>query len=306
MLTKVVVTGGAGFIGSHLVRELVSQGYAVSVIDDLSAGKRTNLADVHCELVVADILDHEALYEVCAGATYIFHLAARPRVQYSIKHPLETHDINVRGTLGVLQAARHAKVSRVMFASSNSVYGEQLTLPYREDMVPNPLSPYALEKWEGERWCAMYGRWYGVNTVCLRFFNVYGPGFDPVGEYALVIGKFLTQRKEGKRLTITGDGKQTRDFTHVSDVVRACVVAGRLNYVPDDCIINIGAGQPTSINHIATLIGGPGWHREYITTRQEPRRSKADITRAYDMLGWKPEISIEQGIAELKAQMGIV
>lgn len=301
MPTKVVVTGGAGFIGSHLVDALTAAGHQVVIVDDLSSGKRSHVA--HAELVVADIRDRGVLEEHFESADCVFHLAAKPRVQYSIRHPDLTHSINVNGTESVLEAARHAKVRRVVFASSSSIYGERLG-PFTEDMAPYPMSPYALHKWVGEQYCEMYSSLYGLQTVCLRLFNVYGPRFDPEGEDALVIGKFLNQRKRGEPLTIAGSGQQTRDFTHVFDVVRAFKGAMMVPIPTADAVIlNIGAGRPVSINYIAKLIGGP---TVPILARKEPMGTWADNLRAQACMEWQPHIPIEAGIADLKCRLGIL
>lgn len=302
MAKRYVVTGGAGFIGSNLVDALVLSGAEVVVVDDLSAGKREH---VHpsAELRVLDIRDGSgALATTFTGADGVFHLAAIPRVQVSIAHPVLTSEVNIIGTINVLEAARNAGVERLVFASSSSVYGDQDRLPLDEDMTPNPLSPYAIQKLAGEHFCRVWAETHGVNTVALRFFNVYGPRLNPEGAYALVIGKFLRQRQHGKLLTICGDGEQTRDFTHVSDVVAACIRA-MTDLNTKGIAINIGAGNPVSVNRIAELIGGPVIH---INPRPgEPRRTCADITRAEVVLGWKPKTTIEAGITDLKEHIGL-
>ncbi len=298
MPRNVVVTGGAGFIGRHLVRHLAMLDCRVTVVDDLSAHRdRPTSVPGAAELVVASVREESLMQRVFRDADTVFHLAALPRVQLSIKKPFETHKVNVDGTIAVLEAARHVRVRRVVFASSSSVYGDQATLPLNETMVPNPLSPYAVQKRVGEMYCGMFQQLYGLETVCLRYFNVYGPGYDPEGEYALVIGKFLEQRRRGEPLTICGDGEQTRDFTHVTDVVAATAAAMLCPLGGAPLILNIGAGNPVSINRLAELIGGPSVHVE---RRHEPRHTFADISRAKARLGWRPRTGIADGIAGLK------
>lgn len=282
MQEKVVVTGGAGFIGMHLVRALTEAGYNVAVVD-LKQG--------------TDILKPEDLKEAMTGATYVFHLAALPRVQYSIEHPEETNETNVTGTLNVLVAARDAGVTKVIYSASSSAYGDATAMPLVESMPANPISPYALQKYTGELYCKLFSEVYGLPTVALRYFNVYGPGADPNGAYALVIAKFIQQREEGKAITITGDGTQTRDFTHVRDIVRANMLAATSAQVGKGEVINIGGGRNASVNRIAELIGGPV---EHIAPRLEPHDTLADISLAKKLLGWEPRVTLEDGVAELK------
>ncbi len=298
---KVIVTGGAGFIGSHLTDALIKKGCEVVVVDTLVAGTAEHV-NVHARLAQVDIRNFSELLGEFYGAQVVFHLAALPRVQYSIEHPLLTHAVNVTGTANVLEAARIAGVSRVIYSASSSAYGDQIELPLREDMHPDPLSPYGAQKYMGEVLCRVSSQVFGLRTVCLRYFNVYGPRFNPEGAYALVIGKFITQRLKGHPLTITGDGMQTRDFTHVSDVVRANLLAMHSPLVAPGEVINIGAGHNVSINRLADLIGGP---TEHVPARPEPRNTLADRTKAREVLGWVPRVSFEQGIAELKAEFGV-
>ena len=292
---KVVVTGGAGFIGSHLVDALVENKFDVHVFDDLSGGKKENV-NPKATLHIASICDFEALKDVMKGADYVFHLAALPRVQYSIEHPRETSEINVIGTVNVLLAAKEAHAKRVVYSASSSAYGETNRMPLREDMPANPISPYALQKYIGELHCKLFNTIYGLQTVSLRYFNVYGSRQDPTGPYALVIGRFLLLKKEGKPLTITGDGTQTRDFTHVKDVVRANLLAMESKNVGKGEVMNIGAGKNRSINEIAGYVGGP---LEYIERRIEPHDTLADISRAKQLLDWEPQVPFDRGIKEL-------
>ncbi len=299
-MSRAVVTGGAGFIGHHLVNALVERGDEVIVIDDLSSGDFRNRINPAAEFVPLDISFEDievTLEDLFAGVDCIFHLAARPRVQYSLEYPIETTEVNVTGTLKVLYAAHKANVRRVVCASSSSVYGDSQQLPLTEDMPLNPMSPYALQKKHLEDWCRMFAQEpYKLETVALRFFNVYGAGADPNGAYALVIAKFLEQMRQGQKLTITGDGEQTRDFTHVSDVVRAMLFAAESKLVGKGEAINIGGGEETSVNKIAKLIGGNTTH---IEARLEPRRTLASVEKAAKLLDWWPVISIEKGIEDL-------
>ncbi|MEX0672615.1 MAG: NAD-dependent epimerase/dehydratase family protein [Candidatus Paceibacterota bacterium] len=301
MATKSIVTGGAGFIGSHLVDALIERGDDVHVIDDLSGGKR-ELVHEKATFHEETICDREAIAPIFEGADYVFHTAALPRVQFSIEHPIETHEANVTGTLNVLKACVDGGVKRVVFSSSSSIYGDQPTMPLVEDMAPGPKSPYGLHKYMGELYCKMWNEIYELPSVCLRYFNVYGPRQSAEGAYALVIAKFLKQREEGGSLTITGDGKQTRDFTHVTDVVQANLKAASSDSVGSADVINVGAGNNVSINKIAELIGG---EVEHIEARYEPHDTLADNTRARELLGWAPSVTIEEGIAELKKLHGL-
>lgn len=301
-MAKAIVTGGAGFIGFHLVRELLGRGYEVYVVDNYAGGKREDRHDSRATYHDLDIRSLE-LKSICAGADYVFHLAALPRVQYSIDHPHDTHDVNITGTLRVLLAAKEAGVKKVVYSASSSAYGNQEQMPLVETMPANPLSPYGLQKHVGELYCKVFSEVYGLPTVSLRYFNVYGPGFDPEGAYALVIGKFLKQRKENQPMTITGDGEQTRDFTHVRDVVRANLLAAESALVGKGEVINIGAGNNATVNRIAEMIGGPV---EHIEPRLEPRHTLADNSKAKELLGWIPEIALEKGIAELKKEWELV
>lgn len=298
---KVVVTGGAGFVGSHVVDLLVENGADVHVVDNLCAGKRENV-NSKATLHVVDIRNKDELTPIFKGATFIFHEAAVPRVPYSIEHPEETHDNNVDGTLSVLSAAKEAGVKRVVYAASSSAYGEQDTMPLVETMIASPVHPYGLQKYIGELYAKLYSDIYELETVALRYFNVYGPRLDPEGDYALVIGKFLKQKKEGVPLTIIGDGEQTRDFTHVTDVARANILAALSDNVGAGEVINIGAGERRTVNALADMFGG-----ECITlpARIEARHALADNNKAKELLGWKPEISFEDGMAELKKEFGL-
>lgn len=293
---KVIVTGGAGFIGSHLTRTMVEKGYDVHVIDNLSNGKRGNV-DPKAKFHKIDLRDFSKLKPVFSKAKFVFHLAALPRVQPSIKDPRNTNDHNVNATLNVLLASRDAKVKRVVYSASSSAYGNQKELPLRENMTPQPISPYALQKYIGELYCKLFSDIYGLETVSLRYFNVYGPGAPTEGAYAMMMARFLTQRKNGEPLTIVPDGKQSRAFTHVRDVVRANILAAKSTKVGKGEIINIAGKKNYTVLKIADMIGGP---KVFIEPRLEPKHSLADLSKAKILLGWEPKISLEEGIAELK------
>jgi len=298
---KIIVTGGAGFIGSHITDALVDEGYEVHIIDNLSGGKKENV-NKKATLHNVDIRDYDSVKEIMKGAKYVFHEAALPRVQFSIENPEETNNVNVNGTLSILCAASEVGVKRVIYAASSSAYGNQERMPLVEDMPAQPLSPYGAQKYIGEVYNYVWSHVYGLETVSLRYFNVYGPRLDPEGAYALVVGKFLVQRKNGEPITITGDGSQTRDFTHIRDVVNANLLAMESDNVGKGEVINIGAGRNSSIKYLAELIGGPVKH---IEPRIEPRDTCADNTKAKKLLNWEPKVSIEEGVEELKKEFKI-
>lgn len=295
---KIIVTGGAGFIGSNLVDELIKQGHKdVHVIDNLSTGKRGNL-NPKAKFYELDICDLEKIKSVFKGADFVFHLAAQPRIQPSIKDPKSSHDANLTGTLHVLIAAKEAGVKKFIYSASSSAYGLQKTMPLREDMIANPLNPYAMQKYMGERYCHLFNHLYGLPVVCLRYFNVYGPRQTCEGAYATVIGIFLKQKKAGQPLTIVPDGKQRRDFTHVRDVVAANLLAMKSNKIGKGEIINIGSGENHSIKEVAKIIGGKT--RSISPRKGEARLTLADIGLAKKLLGWKPTVRLADGISELR------
>ena len=298
---RMVVVGGAGFIGGHLAEALLFLGWGVEVIDNLSGGKRENVPR-GAKLHVLDIRNYDDIFPIINGADCVFHLAALPRVQFSIDYPLETHSVNTTGLLNVFLAAKNGRVRRVVYSASSSAYGNQETLPLQEDFRPLPVSPYGLQKYIGEEYARIFADIYGLETVSLRYFNVFGPRLDPEGPYALVIGKFLKQKKEGIPLTITGDGTQTRDFTHVRDVVRANILAAESDRVGRGEVMNIGAGKNVSMNTLAELIGG---RIEYIPARKEPHDTLADNSRAKALLNWEPTITLLEGLLELKKEWGL-
>lgn len=282
-MSNVLVTGGAGFIGSHLVKKLEGLGHKVSVFDIALNPKM-------------DVRDRSAIAEAARGMDYIFHLAALPSVPYSIEYPIESNATNLIGTINTLIAARDARVRRVIFSSSAAVYGDQEILPVKESALKFPKSPYALDKLESEMYLKLFADIYNLETISLRYFNVYGAGQNPNGPYASAIPIFLKQKKEGKPLTIVGDGLQTRDFVHVSDVVMANIFAMESEQVGHGESINIASGESVSIDEVARLIGG---EREFLPARLEIRNSLADVSMARKVLNWSPSVDINVGIGEL-------
>jgi len=298
---RAVVTGGAGFIGSHLVEALVSRGYQVTIIDDLSTGKKQNVGKLlgdKVDLIQASVTDPSLLTKLFQNIDYVFHLAALPSVPRSIEAPLASHQVNITGTLNVLVSARDNGVSKVVYASSSAVYGDTPLLPKREDMTPNPQSPYAVTKVSGEYYCKVFQTVYGLDTVCLRYFNVYGPRQDPDSQYAAVIPRFISRALEGNPPIIFGDGEQTRDFTFVRDAVEANILAAESDATG---VFNIGSRSRTTINELAKLIArllATGVKPIY----QEPRagdirHSLADISKARQ-IGYNPKYSLEEGLKE--------
>jgi UDP-N-acetylglucosamine/UDP-N-acetyl-alpha-D-glucosaminouronate 4-epimerase len=298
---RYVVTGGAGFIGSHSVDELVSHGHSVVALDDLSSGKEENLAGVRdkAEFVRGNIADLDAVRTVCRGADYVLHLAARTSVPRSVKDPLETNRINVDGTLNVLVAARDAHVKRVVFACSSSVYGETPTLPKRESMQPAPISPYGVSKLVGEIYGHVFQRTYGLEFVSLRYFNVFGPRQDPGSQYSGVLSLFNKAILEGKQPTIYGDGEQSRDFTYVANVAQANRLAFDAKQAAGGAF-NVGTGNRYTLNQTLRLLekitGKPVKANNAPPREGDIRDSQADITLAEQKLGYNPHVGFEEGL----------
>ena len=297
MLMKYVVTGGAGFIGSNLVDALIKNGHQVSVIDNLSTGRRTNLnprAQFYC-LDICGIYKNgsnwDEAIEACDGADGIFHLAALARVQPSIDSPAKFHSVNVTGTLNMLLLAKECGVRRFVYSASSSAYGEAKVLPTPETHPTDPLSPYGIQKLMGEQYCRVFSHCYSLETVSLRYFNIYGDRQSLDGAYRLVMGIFIKQRLEGAPLTVAGSGEQRRDFTYVGDAIRANILAMESSRVGAGESINIGNGENRSVNDLADLIGGP---RVAIDSRQEPSETLADNRLALELLGWSPSVSLEE------------
>lgn len=298
----VVVTGGAGFIGSHLADELARRYCRVVIIDNLSTGKEANIAQLtkkgNVEFSRGSITGLSFLQELFKGVDYVFHQAAIPNVPRSIEDPLASHEANATGTLNVLIAARDNKVKKVIYASSSSVYGDTPTLPKSENMLPNPQSPYAVTKLAGEYYCQVFQEVYGLSTACLRYFNVYGPRQDPSSQYAAVIPRFIKWVSEGKAPIIFGDGEQTRDFTFVRDVVDVNILLAESDA---GGIFNIGRGNSIAVNELARLIVKI-MGKDIKPVYQEPRRgdvkhSLADISKARSW-GYNPQYSLDQGLKQ--------
>ncbi len=296
--TKVIVTGGAGFIGSHLSERLLAEGFEVHIIDNLVAGKQENIP-AGATLHIVDIRDEEKLNPIFIDAKYVFHLAALPSVPYSVEHPIETHEVNALGTLKVIMAASNAGVKRVIYSSSSAVYGNQEALPVYEDAKCEPNTPYGLQKLESEHYLRLASELYGVETISLRYFNLYGPRQNHTGPYASVVAKFLRQSSKGDTLTIVGDGLQTRDFVHVEDVVEANICAMRSDKVGKGEVFNIGGGEQYTILRVAEIMGGKV---EHLPARIEIKHSLASIDHARDIMNWTPTKSFEEGIAHLKRE----
>ena len=301
-MPKAVVTGGAGFIGSHLAEELARRGYQVIILDNLSTGKTENVAHLlsqdNAEFIQGSITDLSLLEKTFRGVDYVFHQAAIPSVPRSIESPLDSHEVNITGTLNVLLAAKSNSIKKVVYASSSSVYGDTPTLPKREDMLPNPQSPYAVTKLTAEYYCQVFHQVYRLPTVCLRYFNIYGPRQDPNSQYAAVIPKFIKRVSQGKPPIIFGDGKQTRDFTFVKDAVEVNILAAESDAAD---IFNIGKGESITINELAHLIIRLVGNN-VAPTHQQPRagdirHSLADISRAREF-GYNPKYNLEQGLKE--------
>ena len=298
---RYLVTGGAGFIGSNTVDELVRRGHKVVVLDDLSSGKVENLTAVQgkIELLQHSVTDLDRLHEACRGVDYVLHLGARTSVPRSVIDPLETNRVNVDGTLNVLVAARDAKVKRAVFAGSSSVYGETPTLPKREDMAPAPISPYGLSKFAGEMYGQVFQRCYGLEFVSLRYFNVFGPRQDPGSPYSGVLSLFNAAFLDGTQPMVYGDGEQSRDFTYIGNVVEANLLACEAKGAAG-LAFNIGTGSRYTLNHTLGLlekITGRPAKPIYAPPREgDIRDSQADITLAKDVLGYNPRIGFEEGL----------
>jgi nucleoside-diphosphate-sugar epimerase len=298
---RYLVTGGAGFIGSNTVDELVRRGHSVVVLDDLSAGKEENLAEVRNKItfIKGSITDIEMIRKAIFEADFVIHLAARTSVPRSMKDPVETNRINIDGTLNVLVAARDAKVKRVVFAASSSAYGETPTLPKTENMPPMPISPYGVTKYVGELYAQTFGRCFGLENVCLRYFNIFGPRQDPSSPYSGVMAKFCTAFLEETEPVIFGDGSQSRDFTYVDNAVQANLLACEAPNVSGK-VFNVGTGLRISLNDIVESLGkisGKPLAARYDPPRDgDIRDSQADITRAREFLGYEPQVFFDEGL----------
>jgi nucleoside-diphosphate-sugar epimerase len=300
---NVLVTGGAGFIGSSLVRSLAADGHAVRVLDDFSTGKAANLdgVDGDLEVLEGDLRDPAAVAKAVAGAEVVHHLAALPSVARSVADPRASHEVNVSGTLNLLLAAVEAGVGRVVYASSSSVYGDTPVLPKHEDMPVSPRSPYAAAKLAGEAYCRSFARVYPIQTVCMRFFNVFGPRQDPGSRYAAVVPRFATRMLAGRPAEVTGDGRQTRDFTFVANAVRACRLAASAGPDAVGETMNVGCGDRISVLDLVELVN------DLLPERVDPvftparagdvRDSQASIAAAECLIGYRPLVGVREGVA---------
>ncbi len=302
-MNRYLVTGGAGFIGSALARALLARGERVRIIDDFSSGKRENLSDIadDIELFEGSILDDAVMARAATGVRVIFHEAAIPSVPKSIAEPVENHAVNATGTLKVLEAARRAGVRRVVYAASSAAYGDDPSLPKIETMVPRPISPYGATKLAGELYCQVYASAFGIETVCLRYFNVFGPRQDPQSEYAAVIPKFITRALGGEIPVIFGDGTQSRDFCFIDNVVEANLLAASAEGASGH-VYNVACGTPTTLNDVVTLIGDALGRP--LTARHDPERSGdikhsvADISAARAGLGYTAAVNFVEGLRQ--------
>jgi nucleoside-diphosphate-sugar epimerase len=298
---RYLVTGGAGFIGSNTVEELVRRGHGVVVLDDLSSGKEDNLAEVRSKITFmkGSITDIEVVQKAMVQADYVIHLAARTSVPRSVKDPVDTNRINVDGTLNVLVAARDNKVKRIVFAASSSAYGDTSTLPKSEDMQPVPISPYGVSKYVGELYAQTFGRCYGPENVCLRYFNIFGPRQDPDSPYSGVLSRFSTAFLDSASPVVFGDGEQTRDFTFVENAVQANLLACEAPSASGRTF-NIGTGHAVSLNQVLQMLGKTSG--KTLETKYEPPRegdirdSLADIRLAREFLGYEPTVLFDEGL----------
>ncbi len=300
-MTFALVTGGAGFIGSHLVEGLLARGYEVRVLDNFATGRRENLAQVtnKIEVIEGDVQNLTTVRTAVRRVDLVFHQAALPSVERSVKNPLESNAVNTMGTLNVLLAARDANVKRVIYASSSAVYGNTPTLPKDEAMTPVPLSPYAVSKLAAEQYVKIFNQLYGLSAVSLRYFNVFGPRQDPTTQYAGVIAKFTTCALEGKPYPVFGDGEQSRDFTYVENVVRANLAAAEVE-LKDAPVLNIAYGSRTTLNQIIALLNE--LTRQKLAAHYGPERtgdvrhSQASLERAKQVLDYAPPIDVREGL----------
>ncbi len=303
MKSRYLVTGGAGFIGSHLVEALAKQGQDVRVLDNFLTGKRENIAPFleKIDLLEGDIRDLETCKQAVKGVDFVLHQAALPSVPRSLEDPILTNEINIRGTLNLLLASRDAGVKKFVFASSSSVYGDDAVLPKREGMEGVPLSPYAVTKLVGEKYCQVFSRVFDLPTLSLRYFNIFGPRQDPHSQYAAVIPLFITKMMKGERPIIYGDGEQSRDFTYVANVVQANMLANQAGEISGE-VINLACGEKTTVNQLFESIKQI-LHKDISPIHEDfrpgdIRHSFADITKAQKLLKYEPKISFDEGLQE--------
>jgi UDP-glucose 4-epimerase len=301
MSRRVLVTGGAGFIGSNLVRALLERGDTVRVLDNFSTGNRANLDELvdDVEVVEGELRSYERVHASVRGVDVVFHQGALPSVPRSVHDPLTTTAVNVEGTLNVLLAARDEGVSRVVFASSSSVYGNPRSLPCVESIAPDPISPYGVSKLAAERYCVSFSRVYALETIALRYFNVFGPRQDPTSQYAAVVPRFIAAVAAGRPIPVYGDGEQSRDFTYVTNVVEANLRAAEAEGI-SGAVVNVAAGSSTRVNELADAVGdllGRSVGKEYLPIRPgDVRDSWADIDAARALLGYEPRVGLREGL----------
>jgi UDP-glucose 4-epimerase len=301
MSRQVLVTGGGGFVGSNLVRALLERGDDVRILDNFSTGNRANLEGLEreVEIVEGELRSYERVHNAVRGVELVFHQGALPSVPRSVHDPLTTSAVNVEGTLNVLLAARDEGVRRVVFASSSSVYGNSGALPRVESAFPDPISPYAVSKLAAERYCVGFNRVYGLETVALRYFNVFGPNQDPASEYAAVVPRFIAAIEAGRPVPVYGDGRQSRDFTYVANVVEANLLAAEVEGI-GGAVLNVATGRATSVEELAETIGelvGRPVEREHFPERAgDVRDSWADVEAARSLLGYEPRVGLEEGL----------
>jgi UDP-glucose 4-epimerase len=301
-VTRVLVTGGGGFIGSNLVRALIERGDEVRVLDNFSTGNRANLEGVDVEVIEGELRSYERVHNAVRGTEVVFHLGALGSVPRSVQDPLTSSAVNVEGTLNVLLAARDEGVRRVVYSSSSSVYGPRRELPVTEDMPPDPISPYGVAKLAAERYCVSFSRVYeSFESVVVRYFNVFGPRQSPFSQYAAVIPLFVTAIDTGEPIVIYGDGEQRRDFTYVANVVDGTIKAAEAAGA-NGRIFNVAASAPVTVNAVATAIGdvlGKPVEKTFAPPRVgDIRDSWADVTAAREVLGWEPAVGLEDGLRE--------
>ena len=300
MSGRVLVTGGGGFIGSNLVHALLERGERVRVLDNFSTGNRGNLVGLDdVEIVEGELRSYERVHAATRGVELVFHLGALPSVPRSVQDPLTTSAVNVEGTLNVLLAARDEGIRRVVFASSSSVYGNSGELPRVETANPDPISPYGVAKLAGERYCVSFSRVYPLETIALRYFNVFGPNQDPRSQYAAVVPRFITEAAAGRPVPIYGDGSQSRDFTYVANVVEATILAADAAD-GSGAILNVATGRSVTVNELAEAVSavlGCAVETEYLESRPgDVSHSWADVREAERVLGWRPRVTLEEGL----------
>jgi nucleoside-diphosphate-sugar epimerase len=309
-MSKVLVTGGAGFIGSNLTEALLKQGHLVRVLDNFSSGNRENLAFGKgystLEVIEGDVTDYGVCQSIMRTVEFVFHQAAIPSVPQSVEDPLTSNRVNVEGTLNVLLAARDGGVRRVMYASSCAIYGDDPSLPKREEMAPRPLSPYALQKYVGERYCHLWSSLYRVETVSLRYFNVFGPRQDPNSHYAAAIPRFVEALIEGRPPVVFGDGEQSRDFVYIDDVVRANLLAMSARHLYGD-VVNVAGGRSLSINELLAILKNV-LGSKILPDHEEPRigdvrHSLGDIQRGKHLLDYAPRVEMKEGLEKTVAYL---